>query len=136
MHWGNIPGTAGIPAGRRGPAGMPAVPGKSACARTLQRPHRSGYALTVAWPAKETVMTPPHMHMHWQVLVSAGAPSIITVGDPGAQGAVVAGMQGCGVSTPSAAAVAAATCGFDGLMHMPKPEILAIGMLALMVAAI
>ena len=38
-----------------------------------------------------------------------------------------AGTHGCGVSTPNAAAVAAATCGLVGLEHIPHPEILAIG---------
>ena len=46
-----------------------------------------------------------------------------TVGDPGAQGVVVAGMHGIGVRTPRAAVVAAATVGFDGAEHMPKGEI-------------
>jgi hypothetical protein len=44
-------------------------------------------------------------------------------------------MHGCGVSNPGAAAAAAATCGFDRVMHMPKLEMLAIGMLALIFAA-
>jgi hypothetical protein len=48
------------------------------------------------------------------VLFSAGIPPISTVGEPGAQGVVVAGMHGIGVSTPSAAAVAAATVGLAG----------------------
>ena len=53
---------------------------------------------------------------------------IITVGEPGVQGDVVAGTHGCGVKTPSAAAVAAATCGFAGDWHMPNGMILVIGM--------
>lgn len=32
-------------------------------------------------------------------------------------------MQGCGVNTPKAAAVAAATCGFNNDVHIPNPEI-------------
>ena len=46
-------------------------------------------------------------------LLSAGMPPIITVGEPGFQGPAGTGMHGIGVRTPSAAAVAAATCGFD-----------------------
>jgi hypothetical protein len=34
--------------------------------------------------------------------------------EPGDHGAPIAGTHGCGVNTPLAAAVAAATCGFDG----------------------
>ena len=58
----------------------------------------------------------------------------ITVGQGGAQGAGVAGMQGMGVWTPSAAAVAAMTVGFDGLLHMPNGMMFAMGALSMMVA--
>ncbi len=54
-------------------------------------------------------MTPPHVHMHWETFVKTGWPPTVTVGDPGAHGDAVAGMHGCGVNTPNAAAVAAAT---------------------------
>src|SRR5664279_3208202 len=80
-------------------------------------------------------MTPPHMHIKVEESSSAGMLASITVGAPGAQGAVVAGMQGIGVSTPSAAAVAAATTGFDGLWHMPNGMMLTIGLLSMMLAA-
>ena len=53
-------------------------------------------------------------------LLSAGFEHISTVGDPGAHGAAHAGMHGMGVSTPSAAAVAAATVGLAGLLHIPN----------------
>ena len=43
--------------------------------------------------------------MHLEVLFSAGIPPIMQVGEPGAHGTVT-GMQGIGVSTPKAAAVA------------------------------
>jgi hypothetical protein len=36
-------------------------------------------------------------------------------------------MHGIGVSTPNAAAVAAATAGFVGVMHIPKGWTLTIG---------
>src|SRR5258708_35275048 len=60
---------------------------------------------------------------------------IMTVGEPGAHGAAVTGTHGMGVSTPSAAAVAAATVGFDGELHIPHGGIFAIGMLSIIVAA-
>ena len=58
-----------------------------------------------------------------------------TVGAPGTQGVVVAGMHGIGVSTPNAAAVAAATTGFEGDMHIPNVMILVIGMWSMIFAA-
>src|SRR5438552_19077273 len=44
-------------------------------------------------------------------------------------------MQGCGVSTPSAAEVAAATAGLAMLMHMPNGMMLTIEMWSMMLAA-
>jgi hypothetical protein len=44
-------------------------------------------------------------------------------------------MQGCGVRTPKAAAVAAATVGFDTVVHMPQGEIADIGATSMTVAA-
>ena len=63
-----------------------------------------------------TETTPPQLHMHLLELFSAGLPPTIT----GAQGAAHAGIHGMGVSTPIAAAVALATVGFAGLLHIPK----------------
>src|SRR6266478_6291841 len=71
-------------------------------------------------PGEVMVMTPAHMHMHMEELLRAGCLPIKTVGDPGVHGAVVAGMQGMGVNTPRAAAVAEATVGFAMDMHIPK----------------
>jgi len=56
------------------------------------------------------------------------------VGDPGVQG-VVTGMQGIGVSTPSAADVAADTVGLASDMHMPNVKIFDIGTQSIMFAA-
>jgi len=50
----------------------------------------------------------------------AGIPPTRTVGEPGAHGAVVTGIQGMGVNTPWAAVVADATVGFEIAWHMPK----------------
>jgi hypothetical protein len=59
----------------------------------------------------------------------------MTVGEPGTQGDGVIGMHGIGVSTPKAAAVAAATCGLAGDMHMPNGMMLTIGTWSMMLAA-
>ena len=52
------------------------------------------------------LMTPPQLHISFELSLSAGMPHTSTVGAPGTQGAMVMGMQGIGVSTPKAAAVA------------------------------
>jgi len=57
-------------------------------------------------------------------------PPAWAVTDPAVHGAPVAGTQGCGVSTPWAAVVAAATCGLPRLMHRPKGEMLVSGMVS------
>jgi len=62
-------------------------------------------------------------------------PPIKAVGDPGTQGAGVAGTHGMGVNTPSAAAVAAATVGLAGDEHIPNGKILTIGLLSMMFAS-
>jgi hypothetical protein len=49
---------------------------------------------------------------------------------PGAQGPVGEGKQGCGVRTPMAAAVAAATLGLAGLVHIPKGMMFIMGTIA------
>ncbi len=80
-------------------------------------------------------MTPPHEHWQVQLFVNAGAPLICTVGEPGFHG-VVTGMHGCGVNTPIAAEVAAATWGFDRVVHMPNGMMLTFGAKSWIVAAI
>jgi len=72
--------------------------------------------------------------MQVEVLLRAGMPPIRQVGEPGVQGTVT-GIQGIGVRTPKAAAVAAATVGFARDMHIPKGGILTIGAQSIMVAA-
>ena len=81
------------------------------------------------------VMTPPHMQVHMEVLLSAGMPPIITVGEPGTQGATVFGIQGMGVKTPKAAAVAAATVGLASDIHTPKVGMFTMGLLSMILAA-
>jgi hypothetical protein len=80
-------------------------------------------------------MTPPQLHISFEVLLSAGWLPTSTVGDPTTHGAAVAGTQGIGVKTPSAAAVAAATVGFASDEHMPNGRILTNGLLSMMFAA-
>jgi hypothetical protein len=81
----------------------------------------------LTWPAWTIEIEPPHAHMHFEVFVSTGTPPALTFVDPGVQGAVMTGMHGCGVRTPAAAEVAAATCGFDGVVHMPNGATFIIG---------
>jgi hypothetical protein len=68
-------------------------------------------------------------------LFSAGIFPIRTVGAPTIQVPAGTGTHGIGVNTPSAAAVAAATAGFDGLMHTPNGGTFTIGAQSMMVAA-
>jgi len=73
-------------------------------------------------------ITPAHMHMHFEELFKAGIFPIMTVGDPGTHGATVLGIQGIGVSTPSAAAVAEATVGLARDVHIPNGGMFANGL--------
>ena len=73
-------------------------------------------------------ITPAQVQKHLELLVKAEKLLIVTVGEPGVQGAVVTGMQGMGVSTPKAAAVALATVGLVRELQVPKVGILTIGM--------
>lgn len=91
--------------------------------------------MVVNWPGTLICMMPPQLHISLEELFSAGMLPINTVGAPGAQGAAVTGRQGMGVSTPSAAAVAAATIGFAGLLHIPNGGMLTMGLLSMMLAA-
>ena len=72
--------------------------------------------------------------MHFEVLLRAGIPPIIHVGEPGTHGAVT-GMHGMGVSTPKAAAVAAATAGLAIDIQTPKGGMLVIGTQSMILAA-
>lgn len=74
------------------------------------------------------MITPAQVHISVEVLLSAGILPSSTVGDPTIHGAGVTGTQGIGVSTPIAAAVAAATAGLVGVIHIPNGIILTIGM--------
>lgn len=69
-----------------------------------------------------------------QVLLSAGMFPISTFEDPGVHGAAVIGVQGIGVSTPRAAAVAEATAGLARLKHMMNGGMFTNGLLSMIVA--
>jgi hypothetical protein len=75
------------------------------------------------------------LHINLQLLSSAGLFLIIVFGAPGAHGAEVTGMHGIGVNTPNAAAVAAATCGLLGVLHMANGMMFFMGTLSIIVAA-
>ena len=72
--------------------------------------------------------------MSFEESFNAGMLAIKTVGAPTAHGAVVTGVQGIGVKTPKAAAVAEATVGFDIELHMPKGRMFTPGLLSLIFA--
>ena len=103
---------------------------------TQRRRRYSAYGtITVISPGMMMLMTPAHMHISVDVLSSVGISASKTVGAPGTHGATVIGMQGIGVNTPIAAAVAAATIGFAGDMHMANGMMLTIGMKSMMLAS-
>ena len=89
--------------------------------------------LTVAAGLATIEIWPPQEHMHFDVVLSTGMLATTTVGAPGIHG-VVTGMHGIGVSTPSAAAVAAATVGFESDMHIPNGGMFASGLQSMIVA--
>ena len=91
--------------------------------------------MTVNSPGSTKLMTPAHMHINVEVLSSVGMSASNTVGAPGTHGATVIGMQGIGVRTPMAAAVAAATIGFAGEIHTPNGMMFTIGILSMMLAS-
>lgn len=65
-------------------------------------------------------MLPPKRQLNFESIFSASCPLTFTLLQDPVQSSAVQGMQGMGVSTPNAAAVAAATMGFAGLEHIPK----------------
>lgn len=67
------------------------------------------------------------MQLHVEVLLSAGLLLMSTLGEPGFQGATVAGMQGVGVNTPKAAVVADAVVGNASEAHTPNGRIFTMG---------
>jgi len=80
-------------------------------------------------------MTPPQAQLHVEVSLSAAMFPICIVGDPGVHGAGITGTHGAGVGVPKAAVVAAATAGFDWVVHIPKGMMFFIGTWSMMFAA-
>ena len=91
--------------------------------------------MTVVSPGLMICITPPHTHMSFELLLSAGILAIRTVGEPAIQGAGVTGTQGIGVKTPRAAAVALITAGLAGELHMPKGMMFTSGLLSIILAS-
>ena len=89
--------------------------------------------MTVVWPAKVILICPPHEQINLHELSNVGMPPVNTAVLPVIQGETVIGMQGMGVRTPIAAAVAAATVGLARLMQVPKVGMLAMGVKFMMV---
>ncbi|MCL7412004.1 MAG: hypothetical protein M8353_00085 [ANME-2 cluster archaeon] len=77
---------------------------------------------------------PAQVHISFELSLRAGWFATSTLGEPGAQGAVVTGIQGIGVKTPRAAAVADATVGFAIEVHITKGIMFNIGTLSIIVA--
>src|SRR5262245_51493940 len=71
------------------------------------------------------LITPPMVHVQVLVLLRAGWPRTITVGEPGVHGPAVAGTQG--VATPEAAAVST--------LQVPNGMMLVMGTESMMLAA-
>jgi hypothetical protein len=90
--------------------------------------------MVVNWPGLVIMMVPPQQHWQVEMLSRAGMPPMRQVAAPGFHG-VVTGMQGMGVSTPKAAAVAAATVGLASEMHIPNGGIFVMGAKSMIVAA-
>src|SRR3954452_10930016 len=73
--------------------------------------------------------------MQVEPATSAGLPPIMVVGALGVQVPAMSGTHGIGVSTPSAAAVAAATVGLATLEHIPSGGMVPSGAMSVMAAA-
>lgn len=81
------------------------------------------------------MICPPHAHAQRHASESAAWIPIVTTETPGVHGPAVIGEQGCGVSTPCAAAVAEATCGLLIDLHMPKGAMFTLGCISATLAA-
>jgi hypothetical protein len=86
-------------------------------------------------PGKVTLIIPPQAQLQTAPEQTAGVPPINVVAVGGSHGPVGTGTHGIGVSTPRAAAVAAATVGLDRLVHIPKGGMLTNGTMSSIVAA-
>lgn len=83
----------------------------------------SVYVIILLCPGAHTDMEPPYAHISFASLQKHGlfpASIFASAGIHVPAGTIV---QGCGVNTPRAAAVADATWGFARELHIPKPAI-------------
>jgi hypothetical protein len=80
-------------------------------------------------------MVPAQAQVHFESSVSALCSWIMTIAEPGDHGAASTGTHGMGVSTPWAAAVAAATPGFTWVVQRPNGAMLMFGWYAMTDAA-
>lgn len=79
------------------------------------------FTFILACPGFTMEMTPaPLLHIILQSLVKQGFPFIKIDGFVGIHIPAAIGIHGCGVNTPKAAAVAAATCGLAIDVHIPN----------------
>ncbi len=76
----------------------------------------------------------PFPQINCESFVKHGAPPTIIVGFTDVQIPAAINIHGCGVSTPRAAAVADATCGFASEVHIPNGAILTFAAVSLIVA--
>ena len=76
----------------------------------------------------------PIPHISVASWVKIGLPPTKVVGFAACHGPIGTIEQGCGVKTPNAAAVAAATCGFAMEQHIPKGVILLPSAISIIVA--
>ncbi len=81
-----------------------------------------------------TVILPFHIQDTFPLLSKAGLPQTFTFEDAAPHLPVTIGMQGTGVNTPNAAAVAAITMGFAIDWHIPKGKIFKNGVESEMLA--
>ena len=87
--------------------------------------------MTVNWPGMVNCITPPHVHISFDILSIAGKFPINTVGVPGIQGETVFGTHGAGVNNTGGGLFVA---GFATLLHIPKGRMLTIGLKSIIVA--
>lgn len=96
--------------------------------------NKKSHYKTVNCPGIVTDMTPPQTHIALSPITMPGPLPTMTVGQLGIQGEVTTGIQGIGVKTPKAAAVAAAVVGFAREEHIPNGIIFITGAKSIMPA--
>jgi hypothetical protein len=89
---------------------------------------------TMNCPGAVTAIIPAQVHRHLLSTVASGISLAFIKAEGGAQGAGMTGTQGIGVNTPSAAAVAATTSGFVGLLHIANGSTFTRGIISMIVA--